>query len=72
MEWYQSNRNKYALVNKAERSWISEEHFDITQGDIEHKVFLAGFCFSVGLVLPPFLIFWSSNKNPVAFYVGSM
>jgi hypothetical protein len=30
-------------VNKAERSWKSEEHFDIRHGDAEFKVCLGHF-----------------------------
>lgn len=41
-EWKQPKR-KCVAVNKAERSWRSEEHFDIRHGDPEMGVCPAGF-----------------------------
>ena len=38
------------VVNKAERSWSFEEHFDIRLGDAEFEVCLAGFQSCFGLV----------------------
>ena len=48
----QSKRKKYVAVNKAERNWRSEEHFDIRHGDTEFGVCPAGlaFWFCFGLV----------------------
>ena len=34
-EWKQPKRMKWFTVNKAERSWRSEEHFDIRHGSLE-------------------------------------
>lgn len=46
-EWNQPKRKKFIAVNKDERSWRSEEHFDIRHGDAEFGVLPAGFlsCF---------------------------
>jgi hypothetical protein len=56
--WNQPKREKCVAVNKAERSWSSEEHFDIRPGDAEFRVYPAGFwsCFaSVFSPCVPFL-----------------
>jgi hypothetical protein len=47
-ELNQPKREKCVAVNKAERSWSSEEHFDIRPGDAEFRVCPAGFqsCFA--------------------------
>lgn len=42
-EWNQPNRHKCVAVNIAERSWRSEEHFDIRLGKAEFRVCPAGF-----------------------------
>ena len=73
-EWNQNKREKCVAVNKAERSWRSEEHFDIRHGDAESGVCPVGF--SLALVqyflplLPPPV--WKGNVDPVPLYVGSM
>ena len=41
-EWNQPRREKRVAVNRAEKSWISEECFDIRHGDVEFKVCPAG------------------------------
>lgn len=38
-----TSRREYVEDNKAERSWRSEEHFDIRQGDAEFGVYPACF-----------------------------
>ena len=42
-EWKQPKGKKFAAVNKDEKSWRSEEHFDIRHGDAEFGVCPAGF-----------------------------
>lgn len=37
-EWNQPRRKKFVAVNKDERIWRSEKHFDITHGDTEFGV----------------------------------
>lgn len=46
-EWNQPKRKKVVAVNKDEKSWRSEEHFDIRYGDAEFGVRPAEFlsCF---------------------------
>ena len=34
-EWNQSRTKKFVAVNRDERTWRSEEHFDIRYGDLE-------------------------------------
>ena len=46
-EWNQPKRKQCTAVNKDERSWRYEEHFDIRHGEAEFGVCPAGF----GLVL---------------------
>ena len=46
-EWNQPQRKKYVAVNKAERSWRSEESFDIRHEDAEVGVCSAGFSFGL-------------------------
>jgi hypothetical protein len=41
--WSQSKRKKFVAVNKDEKSWRSEECFDIRHGDAEFGVCPAGF-----------------------------
>ena len=45
----QSKRKKCAAVNKAERSWRSEEGFGMSHGDAEFGVYPAGFSFALVL-----------------------
>ena len=71
-EWKQSKRKKYVSVNKAERSWRSEEHFDIRHGDAEFGVCPARFWSSFGPVFSyyaPFPTFWNSDAYPMPLYV---
>jgi hypothetical protein len=42
-EWTQSRRKKFVAVNKDERSWRSEKHFDIRHGDAKFGVCPARF-----------------------------
>lgn len=63
------------VVNKAERSWRAEEHFDLRHGDAEFGDGPAGFRFCFGPVFPrsaPFLLFWNGNIYYVSLSVGSM
>ncbi|KAL6060934.1 hypothetical protein STEG23_012507, partial [Scotinomys teguina] len=39
-EWNQPERNKCAGVNKTERSWRPEEHFDLRHGDLYSLIYL--------------------------------
>ena len=74
-EWNQFKRKKCVAVNKAERSWRSEEHFDIRHGDTEFGVCPAGFWSRFGSVFPyyaPFPVFWNGNAYPVPLHIGSM
>ena len=41
-EWKQPKREICVAVNKSERSWKSEEHFDIRHGDAQLGVCPAG------------------------------
>jgi hypothetical protein len=58
-------------VTKDERSWRSEEHFDIRHGDAESEVCPAGFWSSL---VQYFLtvIFWNGNAYPVMFEVWDL
>ena len=47
-EWNQPKRKKCVAVNKAERSWRSEEHYAIRHGDAEFGV--CPLVFSLALV----------------------
>ena len=73
-EWNQSQRKKCAAANKAERSWRSEERFDIRHVNTEFRDFSADFQSYFGSVVSyyaPFLMFWSGNICSVS-YVGSI
>lgn len=61
-------------VNKAERSWGSEEHFDIRDEDAEFGVCsdCFGSCFGPVFLLAPFPPLWNANIYPVPLYFGSM
>ena len=63
------------VVNKAERGWRSEEHFDIRHGDAEFGICPTGFWFCFGPVFShyvPLTPFWNGDVCPVLLYVGSM
>jgi hypothetical protein len=47
-KWNQIKRKKCIAVNKAKRSWRSEEHFDIRHGDVE--IWVCPACF--GSIFP--------------------
>ena len=60
------------VVNKAEKSWRSEEHFDIRHGDVEFGVYPAEFWSCFGSVFSHYVSlhpFWNSNEYPVPLYV---
>jgi hypothetical protein len=42
-EWNQPKRKKYVAANPTERTWRSEEPFDIRHGDAGFGVFAANF-----------------------------
>jgi hypothetical protein len=73
-EWKGPIGEKSVAVNKAEGSWGSEEHFDITHGEEEFGVCPAVFvCF--GIVFPhcaPFSPLWNGNVYPVPSLVRSL
>ena len=74
-EWKQPKREKCVAVNKAERSWRSEEHFEIRHGDAELVVYLASFWSCFGPVFPhyvPFPPFCDGNVYPGPLYVRSI
>ena len=53
---------KSVAVNKTEKSWRSEDSFDVRHGDIRHvdakfRVYSAGFCSCFGLVFPLYIPF---------------
>ena len=52
-----SPREKCVAVSKAERSWRSEERFDIRHGDAEFGVRQTSFQSCFGLVFPNYLAF---------------
>ena len=55
-------QEKYVTVNKTERSWRPEEHFDIRHGDdAEFGVCPAGFQSYFGPVLPHYAPLWNGN-----------
>ena len=70
-EWNQPKRKKCVAVNKAERSWISEEDFDIRHGNAESGACPTGFwSFGFGPVFHhyfPFLMFWNGNVYLVPY-----
>ena len=66
-EWKQPKR-KCVAVNKAERSWRSEEHFDIRHGDAEFRVSF-GPVFSHCVPIP---LFWNDNIHSVPLHIGSV
>ena len=69
--WNQPKRETHVAVNKAERSWGSE---DIRHGDADFGVCPAGFQSCFGPVFPhsaPSSI-WNNDVNPVLLYIGSM
>lgn len=73
--WNQPTREKCVVVNKAEKSWKLEEHFDITHGDAGFGVCPAGFQSSFGSVFAlygPFPSFCNDNVCPVPLCVGSI
>ena len=60
-EWNQPKRKKCVAVNNVEKSWRSEERFDIRHGNAEFGVCPAGFRSCFGPVFPhsaPFPVFW--------------
>ena len=66
--------------SKDEKSWRSEDSFDVRHGDIRHvdakfRVYSAGFCSCFGLVFShctPLFPFWNGIVYSVPLYVGSM
>jgi hypothetical protein len=56
-EWKQSKRKKYVSVNKAERSWRSEEHLDIRHENAKLGVLPANFWFCFGPIFPHYVLF---------------
>jgi hypothetical protein len=72
-EWEQFKRKKCVAVNKAERSWGSEKHFDVRYGDAMFGVCRVWLRFGpVFSHCVPFYTFWNGNAYPVPVYVGSM
>lgn len=74
MIWNQSKREKCVAVNEAERSWRSEEPFDISHGDAEFWglscwVSVFGPIFPHYATFPPF---WNDNIYSVPLYVGNI
>ena len=65
-EYNQPKRKKCVAVNKSERSWRSEECFDIRHGDAEfettHLIF--GLALVQDFLIPPF---WNGNVYSVPF-----
>jgi hypothetical protein len=51
-EWNHLKKKKFVAVNKNERSWRSEEHFYIKDGNTKFGVCPTGFLFCSGLVFP--------------------
>ena len=66
-----AQEKKCAAVDKAGRSWRSEERFDIRHGQAEFVVCPAGFPSYFGPVFP-FPAFWNSNVYTVPLYVERM
>ena len=63
-------REKYVVVSKVVKSWVSEE-----LSDIKHGVGPAGFRFCFGPVFTryaPFPTFCNENEYPVLVHVGSL
>lgn len=56
-EWIQLKTKKCVAVNKDERIWRSEEHFDISNGDTEFGVCPAEFWVCYDPVLPHYAPF---------------
>jgi hypothetical protein len=56
-EWNQPERKKGVAVNKAERSWRSEDRVDIRRGDAEFVVGPAGSWSCLGSVFPQYALF---------------
>jgi len=74
-EWNQPTRKKCVAVNKAERNWRFEEHFDVRHGDSEFGVCTADFWPCFGPVFPHYVLllpFGKRNVYPMLLYVGSI
>ena len=74
-DWNHPKRLKYVVVNKAEKSWRSKEHFDIRHGDAKFGVCPVGFHSCFGLVFDhyaPSPMFCNSYIYSMPLYVGSM
>lgn len=70
-----SPRKKCVAVNKAERNWRFEEHFDVRHGDSEFGVCTADFWPCFGPVFPHYVLllpFGKRNVYPMLLYVGSI
>jgi hypothetical protein len=52
MGWNQTNRKKFVVVNNHERSWRSEEYFDIRRGDVEFGLALVQYFLTMPLSSP--------------------
>lgn len=65
-EWNQPKRKKHAVLNKAEKSWRSKEHFGISRGDAEFGVCPACFkaCFGPVSSKFPFLPYGTAVYIP--------
>ena len=73
--WSQPKRKKDVPVKKAERTWRSEEHFDIRHGDAEFGICPAAFWHCFVPILPHYALFppfQNGNVYSVFLYVGSM
>ena len=66
-----TKRKKFFAVNKDERSWRSEECFDIRHGDAEFGVYQAGFWFCFGPEFPHYDV-WNGNVYPVMLEVCNL
>ena len=58
-------------VNKDERSWRSEERFDIRHIDVEFGVWPTGFVLALVYCFLA-MLFWNNKEYPVISYTGSL
>ena len=73
-EWNPSERKKYDVINKAERSWRSEEHFDIVMEkqslEFSHLVVGLAFLNISSLCSPPYILKCDHYMLELRFYRG--
>ena len=70
-EWNQNKRKKHVPVNKAERYWKTEEHFEIRHGDAEFGIFTEGYWSWFGAVFTHYAPFHTVQNSNISYAIKS-